>query len=916
MKYGEDMRLIKLEMEGFGPFKNREIIDFEKFGNEGILLISGKTGSGKTTIFDAISYALFDESSTGERPDSELRYVDATEDMKTKVSLEFEYKKNRYKITRSPSYIVKSNRTKNGLKKKEKTAKLELPDGSEINGITEVKNKIKQILGLEKEQFKHIAMLSQGKFSEFLKSSSDEKLKIFRKIFQSENYTKLESNIQEKLSKQKENWSLYSQENSIIIDNLLIPEEYQDEFNKLKSNNDEKFVKFIKKLNTIKSEEISEFNKNLECLNQKNEKEKILLQNVINYFDKVEKIKKINSTIESTELKYEKIELEYGQIEEKQLKIKKLNSKLEEIKKDLTLFNEVEELEKNRKNIEDKSSDSKIEILNLNKENEKNKENEDKLKRFIDENKNINEKIIHKENELEKIISSLEVIDEINKNIENKESKEKEYMRVYDLYKSKKKELSDVRNKYDEFEIAYFDSQAGILANKLKENKPCPVCGSITHPNPAIYHGDISREKLDEMKKKLEDVQNQDNDLNRKVLDLDNSIIQIKEHIQYLLKKLDIQENKFIEQTKSIKDDKEKLEEEIKLLKDVKENIENSRKKIDEIKFEMEQNDRRILDINIEIAKSDERINILSVEIEQKNNILDGKSLDILKKNEVEYNEEITDIEKNIEEIQNNYLKIREELSSFKGQKKELESQINEKYNQDVKVIESKIQKNNIDIEALMNKISYNKNLVLNNENQIEKLEINLKNLEETRKQKDDLSKLYDVLRGNFAPKIRFETFVLIRFLDQLIIATNKRFYSMTDGEFTLKRKKESDNAQTQYGLDFEIVDHYNSSVRNISSLSGGESFEASISLALGLSDIVSMNVGNIQLDSMFLDEGFGTLDQDTLDKVMNTLVKISSKNKLIGLISHVEKLKDEIQKQIIVEKKKEGYSIIQKQIY
>ena len=208
-------------------------------------------------------------------------------------------------------------------------------------------------------------------------------------------------------------------------------------------------------------------------------------------------------------------------------------------------------------------------------------------------------------------------------------------------------------------------------------------------------------------------------------------------------------------------------------------------------------------------------------------------------------------------------------------------------------------------------------NLITNNKNLdlLEKIE---KDLGKKEKDYQNYAEVYKLLTGQVSGvgKVKFETFIQLKYFDQVLQTANKRLYEMTQGKFSLKRKINPTNKNSQMGLDIEVIDHHNQTIRDVNTLSGGEAFQASLSLALGLSDIVQMNAGGIQLDSMFIDEGFGTLDTETLASVMKNLSKISNSNKLVGIISHVDILKEQIDKQILVEKNKSGYSTVVKQIY
>ncbi len=303
---------------------------------------------------------------------------------------------------------------------------------------------------------------------------------------------------------------------------------------------------------------------------------------------------------------------------------------------------------------------------------------------------------------------------------------------------------------------------------------------------------------------------------------------------------------------------------------------------------------------------------------EEERKLVGEKTKEELKLEEKNIDNEITNITNHVKETTEKYNKYNEEKIKLETQIKELGKRINEEYNLDLDEINSKI-------EGIKNKLDSNRgeqnklvNEIRRNESQIDRLKELNKKINKTENLYINYEELNSLLKARLSEggKIKFETYVQTKYFDEILQSANQRFNKMTDGKFSLQRKKIADNRVEQTGLDFELIDHHNRTVRNINTLSGGETFQAALSLALGLSDVVQARSGGVQLDSMFIDEGFGTLDGETLSKLMSTLLGISQHNKTIGIISHVNMLKEQIDKQIIVEKTTEGYSIIKEQIY
>ena len=913
------MRVTKLTIQAFGPFKEREVIEFNNFGKDGIFLISGDTGSGKTSIFDAISYALFGKSSGGERLEDELRYSAANPDEETFVELEFEYKNKPYKIRRSPKYKRFKKNSITETTDKHKTSLLTLPSGEEIDGIKEVDNYINELLNISKDQFNHIAMLAQGKFSEFLKASSFEKMNIFRDIFQTMNYQKLEDNIASKLRDKKDEYKLLENTKNEIISNFMIPEEVYEQFSENKKLGVNYLVEFIEKYNNDTAEGLKTISKKLiekeEKLNLAKEKFKKIEEYHNNKKQLLDKTKKF----ESIALDFENSKKEFEMLKAKDEEIENLIKNEDRLQKELEKFNSLQNIQNQIEKIEETIINSRKKIEEKELEIEEINKNISEINTFINKNKNIREEKIKLENNYEKLVNAETELQDLKLIIKERDEKEKLLNDFLPKYETIKREFSILNNEMNRLEDIYFESQAGILAKTLKNNDPCPVCGSTDHPNPAKYHDEIpDKDKIDAMKKDLDLKVNEKNEIHGEIKVISSGIESIRKSITKSLERKGIVESDIISEFDRIK--KEKSEVEILL-----EKSDNTITKLEEKELEKSE-----LSSSLDTAKNEYSNLTQSLKVEQSNferlrseeekekESLGDRNLESLKDEIVKNKEIIEQSRIYVDKVRENYTELSTEYTSLNTEINIIKNSIQEDFNLDKEEVSEKIQDLQNEFTELKNNESSLKFAFETNKNQVNRLKSISKEISVQEDKINNISEINDVLKGSIKgiANIKFETFVQSRFFDQLIAVSNKRFYDMTEGKYSLRRKTQAQNMGKQFGLDFEVIDHQNKTNRNINTLSGGESFQASLSLALGLSDIVSMNVGAIQIDSMFIDEGFGTLDGDTLAKVMSTLSKISSKNKLVGIISHVDQLKEQIDKQVHVEKTNDGYSKIVKQIF
>ena len=895
------MKPLNLKMSAFGPYKNEVEIDFKKLGTNNIFLITGDTGAGKTTIFDAISYALFNEVSGSNRPITSLRSKFATTE-DTYVELEFEHKGKEYKIRRVPEY-ERVKKTGEGTTKNIADAYLEYEDKI-ITGVKNVNDKIIELIGINAKQFKQISMLAQGEFIKILFAESKDRTEIFRKIFETSIYEQISTNL-----------SILSAETRKDVDRL------KTIFQTNTSN-----IRWIEKPVAIDLIDLKKITK-------------LDIDEILNLIEKEIQINK--DQIKEEENENEKLKKEIEKLREK---IKKIEEQNEKVKKYKKYLEENEELKQKAKEIKEKETKIKVSQSVLQKVmpkqqivNEKQKElkiNIDKKQVLEKEIKNgeiieqENKNKILKLNELKEILDKYKTIKEKSKNIEDmfllitqieKDQKIKEkYVKQYEKLNNQYIEIDE---QYKEEEDKFFREQAGIIAQRLEEGKPCPVCGSIEHPNKAIKNDDVLSEeelkKLEEEKNKLENKRNT----------IKNETISLNAKIETTIKMIpesNKQDFNLQDFEKQINESKNKQELEIKSLKENFENVclifAKKKENIDKINFdEIKQN------IEKQINRQNNKLLENKVKLKECNTIIETqeKSLEVIQqeylnaikelgfKDEKDYKEK-TLKEADIEKIKQEIEQYKEKVTTTKTRLEDVKKELKEKeiidVTQDIEQLEQSSQKQKEEEKQINNKkasISFNKDT----NKKLKETAIELIDKMDKMAKIEELAKIANGT-ANRKTKITFEQYVQATYFDMVISEANKRLLSMTDNRYLLIRKKKADKISEKIGLDLNVIDNYNGQERDVKSLSGGESFKAALSLALGLSDVIQSYSGGVLVDTLFIDEGFGTLDAESREQAINTLVNLAGSNKLIGIISHVEELQERIDKKIIVEKGQDGSNI------
>lgn len=915
------MRPIKLTVSAFGPYAGKMEFDFDKLGTGGLYLITGDTGAGKTTIFDAITYALYGDPSGNNREVSMFRSKYADIKTPTFVRLVFNYKDKEYAIERNPEYERAAQRG-TGLTKQTAGVELILPDGKPLTKTKEVENAINNIIGINRDQFCQIAMIAQGDFLKLLIAPTKDRIEIFRHIFKTKLYSDLQSRLKSEAaaldnscSKIKQSISQYISGISCDDSSLLFTEVTKAKNSELPTD---ECIELIEKLiseDTAAEEKtadsISEIEKQLDVL-------KINIERGENYL-------KAKSAFEQNEIKISRLTEDKLSLTKTLEEAQKKTSVQEELAKaSATIESQLPEYDE----LSQKESTIKNNALNIDKNNallvKTSKEIEDlktEIERLTEESKALqrsgeqkllfeNQKSVHKE--------SLSKLNTLLKSMEDLKKIAAEYKEAALIYEQKKAVANELDLSFKAKNNLYLDAQAGLLAETLVDNMPCPVCGSLSHPQKAVKPTDVpKKDELDALQSKLSKANAEANEASLKAGNLigikkektDTTVSSIKE----LLGDIDMNNATDITRSKIAE-----LESNIKVLD---QNIRAEEKNIarkEAIEVRLPQSRARVEELQNSITAISNTISTLTSE----NNSLNERIIDLKSKlafdskleatKEIQKNKEkILKIKEDIEQATKRLNECNENLASANATKTELKKQMENKQEVDLEAEKQKM------AELTSNKTQLSKNKenihsrIVNNQSNHDNIKLKSSELIDIEKKYTWVKALSDTANGTITgkDKIMLETYIQMHYFDRIISRANSRLMIMTDGQYDMIRKEDSISKVGQTGLDLDVIDHYNGTTRSVKSLSGGESFKASLALALGLSDEIQSSAGGIQLDTMFIDEGFGSLDEDSLSQAMNALASLASNNKLIGIISHVGELKQKIDKQIVVKKDKTGGS-------
>lgn len=914
------MRPIKLVISGFCSYLERTQIDFTKFGQQGLYLITGNTGAGKTTIFDAITFALYGEASGKNRSPAMLRSDFAGPEDPTEVELTFELKEKTYHIKRNPPYQRKAKKG-DGLVNEAANAELTMPDGRIISGQTQVDNEILNLLGIDKNQFSQIIMLAQGDFQKLLTAKSTERQEIFRRIFKTENY----DNLQKKLAESRSDLEKQVAGLSASLNQYFASVTCANTSSLLKDLEDAKSnsaITWTEKLALIEKL-IVEDTKDQELLSKNSEKNKKELDKLNIELSALEEIKKAQNELEETRKNLHAAKenlLGYKKAFNEAKKNLENSSSLEEEKvlltNDLEKYAALEKLSRELGNFQMQEKNASLEIKKL-EEEINNKQSQ------ISDIKNQISRINENADKRPELSSQLVQIKENIKKSDELKTAYKDYFETKKNLEQAQKEYTEASSlserlnlEYSKKNKAYLDGQAGILAETLEEEKPCPVCGSLHHPNPAQKVSSIpNEEELQNLKKELDISQKKTNEKSNAAGNLKgllaSQIKALEKNLKELLKISSIEElgesgEKIQAFSGELKKELTKLEEEYKAEESRFEEKMNLENQIPELDEELENSKRNLTSQNNLLIQMQANIKNCKTNLESTSSLLKYKTKEQADQRIASLVKEIAEIEKSFEAAQKNLSECQNKIAGLEAKEKENEKAAKTDKVYDEEALQAKLQTLQEEEyqyqesgKLIYSRLSTNQDV----HQKIKEKSSDLASLEEKLTYVSELAYTAIGNLGRGKAKVMLETYVQMHYFDRIIAHANKRFEKLSNGQYTLVRKVEADNKQSQTGLELNVINHNNGRQRDVKSLSGGESFEASLSLALGLSDEITQNAGGIKMDTMFVDEGFGTLDDETLDKAYKALCGITEGNRLIGIISHVGYLKDKIDSKIIVEK-------------
>lgn len=918
------MRPVRLTMSAFGPYAGKTVVEMDRLGTRGLYLITGDTGAGKTTLFDAITFALFGEASGENRQASMLRSKYADAQTPTEVELVFDYRGKRYTVRRNPEYPRPAKRG-GGVTVQKADAELTLPDGKVVTRLREVNAAVEGILGVNRNQFSQIAMIAQGDFLKLLLATTEDRQRIFRQIFRTEPY----QTLQERLKSESGSLGVQCETLKSGIrqyigglacppDSGLAPELERAQAGELTRAD---VLALAEALLTEDSRTETSQRRRLEETEQQ-------LTDISALLGKAEETEKLRRALADAVSRLDGLRERKSQLETALAELKahrpeweQLDGEIAVAQANLPRYAELDAAAEQLKALRDAAERGERERLAAQKNLEQAERCREMLAGELEalaDCENTRTELTHRRQEFQRRSGQLQSLSQALSAWRQLQGQTREAQR---LYQTRQTAADEAQAKWQRMNRAFLSEQAGVLAESLREGEPCPVCGARSHPSPAEKSATAPSEAdLERAKQHGQQTQRAAAEASARAGELSGQCAAVEAETARqcgeLLETADLPEaaERLDAAVRENRAQLAELERQWQAADEACRRRAEAQRQLPEASEQAELFQKKITGAETAAAELSGKISGASESLSKLSAALPFPNREAAEADLAARQRRSAALKAAVETAETALRQAQTEESALLGKREALTAQVKTAPAVDAEaqrlrqtqLLETKKQLTGAltDLAARMQ----------GNRTARTRMQERGGELEELERRWTWVKALSNTANGNLSgkEKVMLETYIQMHCFDRIIARANTRFMVMSGGQYELRRSTEADNNRSQSGLELNVVDHYNGTERSVKSLSGGESFKASLSLALGLSDELQSSAGGIRLDAMFVDEGFGSLDEESLQQALQALSGLTEGSRLVGVISHVAELKDRIDKQIVVTKEKSGGSRVE----
>lgn len=911
------MRPVKLTLSAFGPYAGRMELELDKLGESGLYLITGDTGAGKTTIFDAITFALYGEASGAARSPGMFRSKYAASDTPTFVELIFRYAGQEYTVRRVPEYERPAKRG-SGMVRQQQEAELYCPGGRIVTRARDVTAEIEKIMGIDRNQFTQVAMIAQGDFLKLLLASTEERIRIFRRLFRTERYSTLQEQLKVRAN---ELARTYERERAGMMQAAGLLSGTEEDRERLSQAD----VLTPEELDDLANEMIERDNSLGETFQQQIKESDAALAQIQQLLGKAEEIERSQKRLEQAK---GQLKLAEKDVDEKKACLEQERSRIPQAEQALSRIALIEsqmeqykELDREREKYDrllEEQRGSHAHLLRCTQALDKLKKQREDSQRERESLGNPaaeKERLTAAKSEQGQRITQLRALDEEGKTLVQLRASLEQ---AQEAYRSATSRAQASSREYTRLNRLFLDAQAGLLASTLGEGTPCPVCGSCDHPSLAPLaqdapgEGDVNRAR-EEMERDAAVQAGQSRRAGQFAGQFKSAHDRFLNHLEQLIPGAGE-----TEWQQRIADAITCTQAEIDRLKEDLTGQEKNLLRLEEIQKILDRADRKIPDGEQMVQQYQTKCTQLESDLAHAQALMDKIRSQLPYSSSAEAGREIQSLKEfrqlvgdAVDRAEKAYQEALSAADGLRGTVRELSDSLRDSERFDIVKIRASLDEETQYRKLLSDQMMAVHTRMEKNRSARERIRQYGAELPAVEENLRWLRALSDTANGTLAgqEKVMLETYVQMAYFDRILIRANTRLMVMTGGQYELERRRGAANNRSQSGLELEVLDHYNGSRRSVRTLSGGESFLASLALALGLSDEIQSAAGGVQLDAMFIDEGFGSLDEEALRQAVRVLNGLAESRRLVGIISHVAELKDQIDRQIVVTKERSGGS-------
>lgn len=913
------MRPITLTLSAFGPYAQETTVDFSKLGTQGLYLITGDTGAGKTTLFDGITFALYGEASGANREPSMLRSSYASGNIPTFVELTFQCGRESYTVRRNPEYLRPAKRGNKLVTEKADAQLLFSDERPPITGNREVTKAIRDLVGLDRTQFSRVAMIAQGEFLQLLLAKTEERSKIFREIFHTAPYQRLQEALRAEASQQKGEYEALSQQIRQQLGSVQPGDQGKEAWEAVVEIGGEEALALLTEILTAEENTLADLRQQEQALKGEGE-------DLDRRIGKSEAVAKIRQELTNTKNQLAHLTSQLSRLEGEWMEARKQEEPLRQLAveiatrtQQISAYEEREALEEARQATTAALDQAAARQRQAEETAEKLTQDREALQQELaqlDDLPQTEAVLAERKKTLEAREQDLNTLERLLQQHQALETAKEQAVADYGKAAEKSQRL---RLEYTRLERAFLDGQAGYLASFLQPGEKCPVCGSLHHPAPAHLPTQApTREELEEKKVAVEQAEATAQKASLEAGSAQARWVAARQEVQRQGEALfgpDAFTNLpgcIHDAVKTQQAEEAQMEKERSHLMDRQTRKKNIQRRLPELEQELIGAREQILVAGREEAALKSRLAALEEQSQRQQALLEFASRREAEEKIARCQEEKRAGEAALSAARTAYETCRQQQGELAARAGALEEQLSGAQEEDLDHLlilsreqQEKAQANQQEREALLARHDGNRRA----QEALLSLEAKRKALEKTWAW---LRALSSTANGTVPgkEKVMLETYVQMTWFDRTLARANVRLMAMTGGRYELLRRQGAQDQRSRSGLELNVLDHYGGGRRSVKTLSGGESFQASLALALGLADEIQSVAGGLRLDTLFVDEGFGSLDDEALEQAVRALSGLTEGGKLVGVISHVSALKARVDRQIVVSKTNGGSTV------